>query len=182
MCFLLVITVFFISCKSAKNTITPEQMALFDEMISKKEIDIEFIWAQPSGLFNNVRGIENLLPNGSTVGSISLIGNDNYLKIIKDSIAMDIPYYGEQQLSSSSSYGTSGIGLAYNGIPEKFSETFNKKRNRYVLKYTMKAKTEILDIILYLYPNYSTTLSVNSSHRSTINYNGNWKVLTVKKE
>lgn len=180
--FLLVTAVFFISCKSAKDAITPEQMASFKQTISKKEIDIEFTWAQPSGLLNNVRGIENLLPIGSSVNNINLIGNPNYLRIIKDSIAMDLPYFGQQQLANNNTYGSTETGMIFKGFPEKFNQIFNKKKNRYMFKYSLNTESEYLKMTLYLYPNNIATLSVNSSHRTIINYNGNWKVLTAKEE
>ena len=175
--FLLMMSVFFISCKSTKDVLTPKQMALFEKTISNKEIDIEFTWAQSSGLLNNVRGIENLLPNGSTINNINLIGNDNYLRIIKDSIAMELPYYGEQQLSNNSTFGSGETGVIFKGFPKKSNTTFDKKKNSYRFNYSLNAENESLNIILYLYSNNKATLSVNSSHRSPINYGGNWEVL-----
>lgn len=169
----LFILVVFVSCKSSKDAISPERITSFKKEIANKNIDVEFEWAQPSGMLNNVSGIQNILPIGSSAANVNLVGISNFLKISKDSIALDLPYYGEQQILKG--YLGSDIGIKFFGIPMKFTETFNEERNRFELKYSLKSNQERLDLTLFLFASHKATLAVVSSHRTTINYNGNWK-------
>lgn len=168
------VLVVFMSCVGSKNTLTSLEINQFKEKIENKNIEATFNWAQPMGLNNNVTGLQNLLPPGSSTNNINLSGNTNFLRIRKDSIHVDLPFYGQQQISRG--YNSEG-GVKFKGKPAAVYKNYDTKKGAYILKYELKAKDESYNVILTLYPNKKSNLNVNSSHRSSIYYTGNWKEL-----
>lgn len=164
---------FLMGCASVKNQATEAELADLKEVMKTNKVDLTFNWARPIGLNAGVSGLQGLMPPGSTTSNISLIGNLNYLIIKKDSLIMDLPYYGQQQLPRG--YNTTDTGVAFKGLPYKSETEF--KDNKYILKYWLDAKYEDYRVIVTLFPNKKSTLNVNSSHRTTINYDGTWEIL-----
>ncbi len=165
-------------CSSTNKILSAQQISTLKDVVEAKEIEIEFNWAQPTGLISSVSGLQNLIPFGSTINNINLNGNPNFFKINKDSLSIDLPYFGSQQLPKG--YNNTEIGVNFNGTPEKFEEKFDAKRNKYILTYWLKGTDESYKVILVLFPNNSSVLYVNSSHRTPINYDGEWKRIPKK--
>lgn len=165
--------VIFMSCASVHNSLTTTEISNLKEKINSKNIEVTFDRAQSTGL-NNIRGFENLLPPGSSASAISLMGNSNFFRIKKDSIYMDLPYYGRRQMAGG--YNSDG-GIKYNGKAPKVEKIFNDKKGAYILRYSLKSKSENYDIVLTLFENNKSHLNVSSSHRTNINYHGNWRVV-----
>lgn len=164
----------FISCKSTKNTVSTEQIAVLKDVVALKNFEVLSDFAQPLALNAGVTGLQNLMPPGSTINNISLIGNPNFFRVMNDSISMDLPYYGQQRMSRGYN---SNIGIKFEGKIDSYTETFNEKKKTFVLKYSLKGEEERYDVILTLFPNNTSMMSINSSHRTSINYNGKWKSL-----
>ncbi|APZ47308.1 hypothetical protein BW723_13890 [Polaribacter reichenbachii] len=164
----------FVACKS---TVTLLELEALQKMVSNNHFEFVAHSANPMPMAN-VSGLQNLLPVGSNMANINLIGNDNYFSVRNDSLFFELPYYGVRQIGGG--YG-SEVGLKFKGIPEKTSTIFNAKKNQYSLKYMVKTKDENLNINMILFVNNKATLSVNSSHRSNINYNGTWTALEDSK-
>lgn len=122
--------------------------------------------------FANTIGIGSLLPPGSNIANISLSNIDNFLKISNDSIKMDLPFYGERHIVNG--YGENN-GLAFIGKTEETKSIFNSKKNSYSIRYQLKSKNESFQLSLILFTSKKATLTVNSSSRSTISYDGYWK-------
>lgn len=158
----------FYNCKSS---VTLAEMTALKNAISRNSIQITANSATPIA-FANTKGIENLLPPGSNVANINLINNQNFLIIKKDSLLMDLPYYGELQISNG--YNSDG-GLKFEGIPSESNIGFNEKKNYYLLTYQVKAKNESLRIMITMYAGKRCSFSINSSKRTTISYDGTWK-------
>lgn len=165
--------VIFISCGSSKSTATASEINNLKQMVANKRIEASFNWARPLGI-NNVRGLENLIPPGSTINNINLSGNANFFRIKGDSIHMDLPYYGTQQLSTG--YNSDG-GVKFEGKIKKEESFYDANKGAYILKYSLDAKKENYGVTLTLYANNKSILDLNSSHRTNINYTGNWKEL-----
>ncbi|MBU3012371.1 DUF4251 domain-containing protein [Polaribacter vadi] len=166
--FLVIPVLLFTACKS---TVTVPELEALQKMVANNHFEFTAGSANPMPMAN-VRGLEKLLPVGSNMSNINLIGNANYFRVKNDSIFFELPYYGVRQIGST--YG-SDVGLKFEGNPEKGTTTYNKKKKRYSLKYVVKTKDETLNINLILFVNNKATLSINSSHRSNINYNGTWQ-------
>lgn len=167
--FLSILCITFFSCKS---TATLAEIENLKETAISKNFIITADTANPTALMNT-RGLENLLPSGSNLGHISLVNTQNNFTIKNDSIFLDMPFYGERRFGGG--YGTES-GLQFEGIPENVESSFNKKKNTYEFEYLLNTKTESLQISLTLFTNKTSRFTVNSSHRSTITYSGNWKI------
>ena len=167
--FLSILTITFFSCKS---TASLAEIEYLKETATSKNFIITADTANPTGLMNT-RGLENLLPPGSNLGHISLVNIQNNFTIKNDSISLDMPFYGERRFGGG--YGTD-TGLQFEGIPENVQSSFNQKKNTYEFEYLLNTKTESLQISLTLFANKTSRFTVNSSHRSTITYSGNWKI------
>lgn len=164
-------TALFLILLSCKSTATIAEINELKEMVAKNKFEFTANSANPIALAN-VRGLENLLPPGSNINNINLANTPNYLRISKDSIQMDLPYYGERQIGGG--YNNNN-GLKFNGLVDKAEKYFNEKKNSYEMEYWVKAKSEGLKLTLILYTNNASSLTVTSSHRTSINYDGNWK-------
>lgn len=114
-----------------------------------------------------------LLPPGSSAGQISLIGNSNYLKVIGDSIAVYLPYYGERQMGGG--YNNNGPGIQFKGIPKEMDITKDSEKQRYSIRFEMKVESETFNVNVMLFPNLSSIINVNSSQRFPIRYSGTVK-------
>tara|TARA_R110002096_G_C14338257_1_gene701926 strand:+ start:163 stop:696 length:534 start_codon:yes stop_codon:yes gene_type:complete len=167
--FLSILCISFLSCKSSATLAEIENLK---ETATSKNFTIISDSANPTALMNT-RGIENLLPPGNNLANISLVNIQNNFTIKNDSIFLDMPFYGERRFGGG--YGTES-GLQFEGIPEKVESSFNPKKNTYEFEYLLNTKTESLRISLTLFANKTSRFTVNSSHRSTITYNGKWEI------
>jgi hypothetical protein len=160
----------FIQCKS---TATITEVNQLKKAISLKKIKFKADSANPvvSVAFS---GLENILPPGSTIGSINLVGHSNILLIKNDSITLDMPFYGERIRVGS--YNNQG-NFQFKGKIDTLQTYFNDKKNSYTLKFNVKTAEENLNLILNLFAGKSADLKITSSHRRGIRYTGNWKGL-----
>ncbi|MDP4989275.1 MAG: DUF4251 domain-containing protein, partial [Polaribacter sp.] len=69
------------------------------------------------------------------------------------------------------------VGLTFEGIPSDAINTFNTKKNNFLLMYEVKMKNENLKILITMYASKRCSFSINSSSRTTISYDGFWKVI-----
>ncbi|MHB0755354.1 DUF4251 domain-containing protein [Polaribacter sp. M15] len=168
----LAILILILSFNSCKSTATLADLNALKEVVKNKNIEFVANAANPMAI-SGVTGLESLLPVGSNLANINLIGNQNYLIIKNDSIKFHMPYYGVRRLGGQ--YGTSDNGLSFKGIVKHLETKFNPKKNSYKISCRINKSQENLELNLTMYANKSATLQVNSSHRNAINYTGNWQ-------
>ncbi len=165
-----------IGCSSTKDiTATPAQIEALNEMIRIKEFQIESRWAYPL-VTNSLSSVANsgLLPPGSSVNNIDLIGNANYFKMIKDSISMYLPYYGERRISGN--YNSTDTAIKYNGKPGDIEIEKNKT---YQIRFSAKSDGDGYDVEITIFPNLSSRIVVSSMYRTTISYKGEVSKLSL---
>lgn len=161
-----------LSCAST-NTATEAEITRLRALIEKKSFEIENEWAEPQ-VTNAMAQISNagMLPTGSSVGSINLIGNSNYFRMKGDSVMASLPYYGERQFGGN--YGSRDAGIEFEGVPKKIS--INKaKQQSYKINFSINDKnntSERYDVIVQIYPSLSSTIQVISSQKNSIRYRG----------
>lgn len=161
-----------LACTSTKKvTTTTEEDKVFESISKNEPFEIESTWAQPqvTAAFSQ---LGNLLPSGSTVGNINLIGNTNYFQI-KDSIVKAfLPFYGERRQGSA--YRSDKMGIEFEGVPRDYKTNIGKK-NSYEIRFTIKDKnysSESYMVYVQVFPNLSGSINVLSSHRSGIRFRG----------
>ncbi len=141
------------SCGSAKNRISEEEIA---NLVEQRQFNIESTWATPLG------GLR-----------INLIGNPNYVKFNKDSVDLFLPYFGFRQMGGG--YGSES-GIKYKGRLKEL-KIDKPKENKYQIKFQGAHLNESFDFIISVYSNGNTNISVNSSQRNTISYQGELEAL-----
>jgi len=162
----------FFSCGSNKDlAATKAQKERLQNMISNSSFVINSDWANPRATTSFIQVANSgLLPPGSNASNINLIGNDNYLKFHKDSVMIELPFYGERQMGGG--YNNSS-GFSYAGLYDDYKMNYSSKKGFYTIKFNVKIKTESLNISIRLYDNLKSSMIINSSHRTSISYEGN---------
>ncbi|SEK44838.1 protein of unknown function [Aquimarina amphilecti] len=173
---LFVLGSFLIGCSGAKIVAPTAQSEALEALIAKKSFTIESDWMYPLATSSmNTIANSGLLPPGSTVNGISLIGNQNYVRVHGDSISMELPFYGERQLPGQFTRNEGGI--VFKGVPDRYEVTKDEKRQRHMIKFTVKNNRESYRVMVTLYPNWTSNININSSHRTSIRYRGNVSIL-----
>ncbi|MEW7292064.1 DUF4251 domain-containing protein [Aquimarina sp. 2304DJ70-9] len=161
-----------LSCSGTKRAVVTEaQIKALDEIVAKKTFQIESVWANPlvTASISNLAN-SGLLPPGSSIGNINLVGNPNYLKMHGDSISMYLPYFGEQRIATN--YNRADAAIEYNGKPDEIKIIKNDKKQIYRIHFSAKTDRDVYDVYVTLYPNLKSTIDINSVYRTTITYSG----------
>lgn len=169
-----------VSCSgSSKISDGKDKSKELDKLISNRSFEIISDRAMPMATAS-MNSISNagLLPPGSSAGQISLIGNANYVKVINDSVAVYLPYFGERQMGGG--YDRDGAGIEFNGIPEEMNIVKDSVKQRYDIRLKIKDDSEVFTIAVTLFPNLSSMINVNSSQRFPIRYSGSVRKMTNK--
>ena len=139
--------------------------------------------------FNNYEALKVLLNSGSYefVGEwatsnsgrrVSLFSNPNYIRLDAGEASIFLPFFGTSQ---NAGYGSGG-GIEFEGKLQDYQLTFNDKKQKATIKFRTKGEgTENFDFSIDVFGTGSTNVSVTSSYRSHIRYNGKTKKY-VKKE
>lgn len=149
--------------EKTKQQIKEEQRA-----IKQKEIDA----LVESKVYEFVADRAN--PQGGR--SIDMTTNSNFFRFEKDTIHSEMPFFGRAY--GGVAYGGGGGGLDFKGPIKDYSVEKGKKE--YTIKADVRGTSDSYNIILKVYFNGSAYLTINSSNRSPINYNG--KIDKLKKE
>lgn len=108
---------------------------------------------------------------------INVSGDGYTLKIENNTTSADLPYFGQAQ---NVSYG--GGGIEFNNMGAEINIENNDKKNKIVVKFNAQEKSESFDIFLTIFSNKNATLSISSSGRNAISFDGKIKEISPKKE
>ena len=167
--------ILFSGCGASNKVVySPEELTAFRSLVAGKSFDVQSDWAFPL----MTQGLSQLADTGlfmpgSNASRIDLIGNPNHLKVLGDSIAVNLPFFGERRMGGG--YGNQDNGIRFEGIPERYTETWEEKKGRSHIAITFKQNTETLQLDLWLFPGGNAQINVNSTHRTSIRYSGHLK-------
>lgn len=172
--FLLFVT---LGCTFVSNEITNLQKEKLEIMVMNRSYKIDFDKAYPR-VTTSLMSLQNIgfIPNNSTVGMIDITGHNQYFEFNNDTISVSLPYYGERQLVGTNTNPNKG-GITFKGIPKNYSITKTKKGN-YKIKFKINDKNtsrEMYDVFILIFNNYNATVTINSTHRFSIEYRGRLK-------
>ena len=106
-------------------------------------------------------------------GRVNLMTRANLLKINKDSIDVNLSYFGVLQS------GSSGIsnqqGVVFKGLMENYSVTVNEKKRNISVKFGTKGRHDQFQFYLTVFGNGNSSLNVSSPVRSSSKYDGTTK-------
>lgn len=115
---------------------------------------------------------------GGTAGLIQLNGSQYQLIINKDSVEAFLPYYGRAYTAT---MGNDDAGIKFKS--KKFDyKTTPKKKGGWVIDIKPKDTKDVRSMTLSISPSGYATLSVNSTNRQSISYNGVISEPVVKEE
>lgn len=145
------------------------------ELVASKKFEIRSTSARPmaSGSFNRVAS-SGILGAGNSAGNIDISGNSNYFKVQGDSISGNFPYFGEVQ-GGGGYLGANHQGIEFNGIPENYKLTENDAKHFVEIDFRIDDQfrnNEHYNIFITLFPSNRSTIQINSSNRSSIEYSG----------
>lgn len=166
------LVLFAMACASGpKSQATPTELAAFETFVSNKSFQIDAKWAQPMAS-QGLNSIANagLLPPGSTASRIDVTGSGGYLRVVGDSVMADLPYFGERQMGGA--YNPQNGGIQFNGVPKEFTIEPNKKGNGKILRFSITHDLEAYRVIAQIYPSNFSSITIASTHRTTIWYQG----------
>lgn len=168
-----------LGCTSTATTIgDAEQQRGLRELIESKayRFTATRAYPMPSQAFNAIAN-SGILPPGSNSGVIDLTVTPNFVEVHGDSLAGDLPFFGERQLGGGP--GTTA-GIHFNGKPKKYEAAYNGKQKRFDIKFTTEGDQDVYIVILRAYANGRADMSVLSNQRTAIQYDGN--ITAIKTE
>lgn len=101
---------------------------------------------------------------------INLITNPNHLKINQNEASIYLPYFGVAH-NSSPAYSNMGA-MEFEGTVENYKIKVNEKKKQTTVSFRCKAKREVIDFTLTVFPDGNSRLNANSSVRTGMNYDG----------
>ena len=170
--------VLFVNC-SSKQVVSSQTSERTKALITEKRFSIDCTRAYPTPT-RGLQAVANagLLAPGNSVGQINISGSQNQFKIVGDSIAVSLPFYGEQRLAGLS-YGRKNTGIQFNGIPDVSNFDGKDKKGNQVLNFTFKNDTEQCQAQIKIFPSGKSDIYITSSHRTSMRYTGSINSLEV---
>ena len=181
-----IIFIWIMGCSSSKEFTEQDNQDYqqLQELVASKSFEIISTSAMPraSAAFSKVAN-SNILGPGNNASNIDITSNSNRLIVKGDSIRGHLPFFGEQNFGGG--YGGNHTGIEFNDIPEDYKVNFNDKKHAVDIRFKISDKyrgNERYDMVITLYPNKRSTIRVQSTGRSSIEYSGRVSRLEEAKE
>jgi hypothetical protein len=171
-----------ISCSSTK-TYTEQDLQQYSQLkalVQSKQFTIRSNFARPmaTNAFTQVAN-SGILGPGNSATNIDIASNSNLLKIQGDSITGYFPFFGEQQFGGS--YPSSNNqGIDFKGIPKEYKVTHNDVKHSVMINFKIDDQhraNEHYNVFITVFPNKRSTIQINSTNRTSIEYSGSWQHL-----
>jgi len=162
------------ACGSSREY-TAAELAHLEKAVSTPQFTFTAQWANP--LDADATQILNALRpagGGAVAGNRIRLDSGVYtLKLEGEELEVDLPYFGTRQISSGK-YPTDS-GIQAKGPYKDFRIKSSKKSHQRNLSLQVSDATESYNISLQLFAGGTASITVNSSHRQSISYNGTWE-------
>lgn len=170
---LMVLTSLFLGCGASQKSY--EANTALDEMIANKSFKIEVVSAEPM-VTQAMAQVANsgLLPPGNSISRIDVAGDGYFIKVQGDSVAADLPYFGERQMGGG--YG-SHAGIKFDGLLKNLEIVKEESKQRYTVNFSIDSSSENYFVRIAVGNNGSSTTAIRSSHRNRIRYSGDLEAL-----
>ena len=159
------------SCGGIKQTSSEEKKAQLEQMVNERSFRLEADWVNPMAT-QSMNSLSNagLLPPGSTPNRINIVGITAFLEVKKDSVAADLPYWGERQFGTP--YNSRNMGIQFEGVPRNFEISYNERKKQYEFEFDITNDMEAFNVSGILFSNLTSQFSINSTQRFVIGYDG----------
>ena len=185
----LLYSVFFVllaACGTKRPFTAQENQAYQDlqDLVASRSFEIVSSSANPvaSASFSRVAN-SNILGPGSNASSIDISTNSNRLTIKGDTIKGYLPFFGDQHFGGS--YGGTHTGIEFNGTPRDYRVINDDKKRTVEIQFKIDDKYRNSDhytMMITLYANHRSSIRVQSTARSTIEYTGRVSKLVEVKD
>lgn len=168
--FIGLLVVAFMSCKSQQPTLTQADKDAFNTLVlnQKYRVESDRAYPQASAAMQQLSS-SGVLGAGNSAGTISLIGNQNFLTIKGDSITSYLPYFGERQMQVG--YGGTDSAIEFNGVVKNYKVEKNKN-DGFTIKFDAVSHSENFKVQLILSPNMKSNIHLSGASRNPISYSG----------
>lgn len=172
--FIIVSVCLIVSCASTNTKFSAAQLKKVENLVDSTSFEIESNWANPrlTAALLSLQNFGFFNANGNSVSSINISGHSNYFKMNNDSVEVSLPYFGERQMGGR--YGSTDNGVVIKGKVDRLKK-YKMKNGSYKIVFSVNDanySTENYDLMVQVFPNMSTNIMVNSSHRTPIQYKG----------
>lgn len=174
--FYIMLFALLMGCGSNKQFTEQDNQAYqeLQNLVASKSLKIESSRAMPmaSASFSRVANSKILGP-GNSSGNINITTNSNYLTIKGDSIQAFLPFFGDQNFGGG--YNGNHTGIEFNDVPKEYTVVNNDKKHAVDITFRIQDKyrnNEHYDMMITLYPNNTSSIRVQSTTRSSIEYSG----------
>lgn len=181
-----ILVLMVMSCGS--NKVFTEQENLdyqkLQDLVASESFEIVSTSAMPmaSASFSKVAN-SNILGPGNNAGNIDITSNSNRLVVKGDSIRGFLPFFGDQNFGGG--YNGNHSGIEFKDVPENYKVSLNHKKHSVDIRFKIADQyrsSERYDIMITLFPNNRSTIRVQSTSRSSIEYSGRVSKLEEAKE
>ena len=161
-------TALIFGCGASKKVKEPN-LAL-DQMMNERSFVVSVVSAEPqlTQAMSQV-GNSGLLGPGNSMTRIDVTGAGYFIKVQGDSVAAQLPYYGERQMGGGYD---SDAGIIFNGVTENLEITKDEIKQAYTIKFSINSKSEVYIVATTVGNNASSTTAITSSQRNRIRYSG----------
>lgn len=149
------VMIFLFSCGPGKQSPRADINSFEElkELVQSRQFEIEHNWAQPI-----------------TGNQINLIGNPNYIRFMRDSVELFLPYFGIRRQGGD--YGGRNGGIEFEGVPKNLEIVEAENNTNITIEFEAEENQEHYNFRIILFPNGRASTSVNTSGRSAISYRG----------
>ncbi|WP_299116806.1 DUF4251 domain-containing protein [uncultured Winogradskyella sp.] len=164
--------------KQAKKERIETQYNETKALIESGSFQFEAKWAIPLG--NDISSIGLSLPGGGAVfqgGRVDISNNSNKVSIDANNADVYLPYFGRVFFPKRIS---NERGIQYKGEIEDYTIDYNEKKKVITIKFKADSPGDFLKFIYRINYGGNTTITVNSTNRQTISYNG--KITALKEK
>ncbi|WP_375235425.1 DUF4251 domain-containing protein [Winogradskyella sp.] len=161
--------------KQAKKERIEAEYVSTKELINSGKFQFEARWANPLG--NDVANVGQNIPGGGAIfqgGRVDVSSNDNFVNIDGTKADLFLPYFG--RVFFPKRINNQG-GIQYKGDITNYRIKINDNKQVITIKFEAKTENDYLKFSYRINSGGSATLTVSSTNRQTISYNGDIKVL-----
>lgn len=165
---MIVALVLLSSCSAPKKVL--DENGNLSSVMAEKQFEIEINAVEP--MLTQAMGqvlTSGLMMPGNSVGRIDLQGAGYYIRVKGDSVAANLPYYGERQMGGGYN---DDPGIQFNSVPKELKIEEIPDKNTYRVTFTVAETTETFQVNGTISKNESASFNIQSSHRNRIRYTG----------
>lgn len=186
----LLLLLLFTACKSAETKLktedTQQALAELETILNQKKYRIDIHTIMPFNTMATTQVLNALLVprTGNSANRIDVSGDGNFIEI-QDSIASSyLPFFGEIQMSTSIIGGTDSA-IQFKSLFEDYSVEPYKNEDAFVVKFKANQENqnmESFNVRMIVFLNKGADITLLSSHRNFIRYQGDLRVLETLEE